>query len=125
MDRLERKLVEGVRPGRPYLEIHVEAHHLLARLLAEAGLVTSSPEEAFERGVTRAFLPHGVGHHLGIQVHDVGGHQAGPDGCTIEPPEEYPALRNTRILEPGHVVTIEPGSSVNWQNITRVGVVAR
>jgi len=109
MDRLERRLVEGVRPGRPYLDLHVEAHRLLARLMAETGLIVSSPEEAFERGVTRTFLPHGLGHHLGIQVHDVGGHQAGPEGGSIPPPEEYPALRNTRILEPGHVVTIEPG----------------
>jgi len=109
MDRVERELVAGVRPGRPYLELHVEAHRLVAQLLAEVGLVTCSADEAFDRGVTRTFLPHGVGHHLGIQVHDIGGHQAGPDGCEVPPPEEYPALRNTRILEPGHVVTIEPG----------------
>jgi Xaa-Pro dipeptidase len=109
MDAMQRKLVRGVRPGRPYLEIHVESHRLLAQLLAETGLVRSSPEEALERGVTRTFLPHGVGHHLGIQVHDVGGRQAGPEGGEVPPPEDYPALRNTRILEPGHVVTIEPG----------------
>ena len=109
MDALQRKLVEAVRPGKPYLEIHVETHRLLARLLAETGLVTSDPEETLERGITRAFLPHGVGHHLGIQVHDIGGHQAGPDGGEVPPPEEHPMLRNTRILEPGHVVTIEPG----------------
>jgi Xaa-Pro dipeptidase len=42
-------------------------------------------------------------------VHDVGGHQAGPGGGTVPPPEEHPFLRNTRLLEPGHVVTIEPG----------------
>ena len=68
-----------------------------------------SGEEAFESGVTRTFLPHGVGHHLGIQVHDVGGHQAAPGGGSAPPPPEYPFLRNTRTLEPGHVVTIEPG----------------
>jgi len=109
MDRLQRELVEAVRPGRPYLEIHIQAHQRVARLMADTGLVTSSAEEAFDRGVTQTFLPHGVGHHLGIQVHDVGGQQAGPDGGTVEPPEEYPMLRNTRILEPGQVVTIEPG----------------
>lgn len=109
MDALQRELVAGVRPGRPYLEVHVESHRLLAQLLAETGLVTCSPEEAFERGVTQTFLPHGVGHLLGLQVHDVGGHQAGPEGGEVPPPEEYPSFRNTRILEPGHVVTIEPG----------------
>lgn len=109
VDAIERDLVAGVTAGRPYLEIHVEAHRRTAELLAETGVVVCGAEEAFERGVTRTFLPHGVGHHLGLQVHDVGGHQAGPDGGEVKPPEEYPFLRNTRILEPGHVVTIEPG----------------
>lgn len=109
LDGIERRLVEGVRPGRPYPEIHDEGHRLLAELMAETGLLTGGPEEAYEQGVTRAFLPHGVGHHLGIQVHDVGGRQADPDGGTVEPPEAYPALRTTRRLEAGHVVTIEPG----------------
>ena len=102
VDAMERDLVAMVTPGRPYLEIHVEAHRGVARLLAAAGVVETSAEEALERG-------HGVGHHLGLQVHDVGGHQAGPDGGTVPPPAEYPFLRNTRILEPGHLVTIEPG----------------
>ena len=109
VDAMERELVAMVTSGRPYLEIHVEAHRGTARLLAAAGVVKTSAEEAFERGLTRTFLPHGVGHLLGLQVHDVGGHQAGPDGGTIPPPEDYPFLRNTRILEPGHLVTIEPG----------------
>ncbi len=109
VDAMERDLVARVTPGRPYLEVHVEAHRRVARLLAETGVVKTSAEEAFDRGVTRTFLPHGVGHHLGLQVHDVGGHQAGPEGGTVPPPDAYPFLRNTRILEPGHLVTIEPG----------------
>ncbi len=109
VDSIERDLVAMVTPARPYLEIHVEAHRRTAQLLAETGIVKTSAEEAFDRGLTRPFLPHGVGHQLGLQVHDVGGHQAGPEGGEVKPPEEYPFLRNTRILEPGHVVTIEPG----------------
>ena len=54
-------------------------------------------------------MPHGLGHHLGIQVHDVGGKLAGPDGATQAPPPEYPTLRTTRTLEPRQVITIEPG----------------
>ncbi len=109
VDAIERDLVQMVTPARPYLEIHVEAHRRTARLLAETGIVTTSAEETFERGITHTFLPHGVGHQLGLQVHDVGGHQASPEGGEVKPPAEYPFLRNTRILEPGHVVTIEPG----------------
>jgi Xaa-Pro dipeptidase len=109
MDALQRQLVAGVRPGRPYTEIHRETHERLATLLAGTGLVRVSAAEAVESGLTRAFLPHGVGHHLGLQVHDVGGHQAEPSGGRRPPPEEHPFLRNTRTLEAGHVVTIEPG----------------
>lgn len=137
VDALERDLVAMVTSARPYLEIHVEAHHAVARLLAATGVVTTSAEEAFERGVTQTFLPHGVGHQMGLQVHDVGGHQAGPEGGTVPPPEAYPFLRCTRILEPGHVVTIEPGiyftptlldplrdgdnrDAVNWQLVEQL-----
>ncbi|MCP3957143.1 MAG: Xaa-Pro dipeptidase [bacterium] len=109
VDAMERELVAMVTSGRPYLEIHVETHRGTARLLAETGVVKIGAEEAFDRGITRTFLPHGVGHQLGLQVHDVGGHQAGPGGGTVAPPADYPFLRNTRILEPGQVVTIEPG----------------
>ena len=109
VDAFERDLVAMVTPGRPYLEIHVEAHRRTANLLHELGIFTCAPEEAFDQGLTHPFLPHGIGHQLGIQVHDVGGHQAGPEGGQVPPPEQYPFLRNTRLLEPGHVVTIEPG----------------
>ena len=66
-------------------------------------------EDAMATGLTRAFYPHGLGHHLGLQVHDVAGRQAGPDGQDEAPPERYPNLRTTRDLEPRQVFTIEPG----------------
>ncbi len=113
VDAYERDLVAMVTSGRPYLEIHVETHRATAGLLSETGVVKVSAEEAFDSGLTRTFLPHGVGHQMGLQVHDVGGHQAGPEGGTVPPPEEYPFLRNTRILELGHLVTIEPGIYFN------------
>jgi Xaa-Pro dipeptidase len=68
-----------------------------------------SAEEAVAKGLTRPFFPHGLGHHLGIQVHDVGGQLAGPDGSVAPPPPEHPHLRNTRTIEPRQVFTIEPG----------------
>ena len=55
------------------------------------------------------FFPHGIGHLLGLQVHDVGGLMAGPQGGTRPRPEGHPYLRLTRELASGFVVTIEPG----------------
>ncbi|MCB1058389.1 MAG: Xaa-Pro dipeptidase [Acidobacteria bacterium] len=109
VDAFQRKLVAGVRPGASYVELHLEAHRHVARLLAEAGIFKVSAEEAYERGLTRPFFPHGLGHHLGIQVHDVGGRQTSSSGGTTAPPEGHPYLRTTRPIEPGHLLTIEPG----------------
>jgi Xaa-Pro dipeptidase len=109
MDALERDLVAAATPGKPYLDVHLAAHRGVARILSEQRLVKVSGEEAFVRGFTHPFLPHGVGHHLGIQVHDVAGRQADRSGTAAPPPAEHPYLRNTRKIEPGHVFTIEPG----------------
>ncbi len=54
-------------------------------------------------------LPHGLGHLLGLQVHDVGGLQKTPEGGSIPRPEGHPYLRLTRVLEENFVVTMEPG----------------
>jgi Xaa-Pro dipeptidase len=109
MDALEQDLARAATPGRPYLDVHLDAHRGVARILADLRLVRASAEEALAKGYTHPFLPHGVGHHLGIQVHDVAGHQADPSGTPAPPPKEHPYLRNTRTIEPGHVFTIEPG----------------
>jgi Xaa-Pro dipeptidase len=62
-----------------------------------------------ETGVSATFFPHGIGHLLGLQVHDVAGFAAGPDGGSIDRPAGHPFLRLTRVLEADFVVTIEPG----------------
>jgi Xaa-Pro dipeptidase len=55
------------------------------------------------------FFPHGIGHLLGLQVHDVGGVMGDAQGHERQRPEGHPYLRLTRMLEPGVVVTVEPG----------------
>ncbi len=109
MEANQKALRERVVDGQDYAELHVHAHHLLAQLLQEQDFVRMSPEAAVAEGVTGAFFPHGLGHLIGAQVHDVAGFQRGPDGGRIEPPAGHPFLRMTRTLSPGMVVTIEPG----------------
>ena len=109
VEALEQELARAATPGRPYLDVHLDAHQGVARILADLHLVRVSADEALAKGYTHPFLPHGVGHHLGIQVHDVAGRQADPSGTPAPPPKEHPYLRNTRTIEPGHVFTIEPG----------------
>jgi Xaa-Pro dipeptidase len=109
MDAVQQDLVRAATPGRPYLEVHLQAHAAVARVLADMRILRVSAEQAFVKGLTHPFFPHGVGHHLGIQVHDVAGRQADPAGTPAPPPKEHPYLRNTRTIEPGQVFTIEPG----------------
>src|SRR5262249_5539015 len=62
-----------------------------------------------ETRLSSTFLPHGVGHYLGLQVHDIGGHMADAHGNTVTPPKEHPLLRPPPPHEPRNVFTIEPG----------------
>jgi Xaa-Pro dipeptidase len=109
MDELQQALVARVRPGVDFRHLHVDTHRLLAELLVDAELATGAPDTLLATGVTSAFLPHGLGHLLGLQVHDVGGHLADASGTRIDPPSGHPFLRLTRVLEEDMVVTIEPG----------------
>lgn len=109
LDAAQQRLASLVRPGTDYRDLHLAAHREIAGLLVRAGLVRGDPLEAVASGVTGVFFPHGIGHLLGIQVHDVGGLMAGPDGGTRPRPDGHPALRLTRELQPGMVVTVEPG----------------
>ena len=105
---LKDTLVKSVAPGVSFLALHEQMHHHLGEILVANDLFKGTPEQAVAEGVTRAFCPHGLGHSLGLQVHDVAGLRH-PDGTPAPAPEQHPALRLTRTLRPGMVVTIEPG----------------
>ena len=109
MKALQARLCLTSRPGRSYVDLHLETHRGVAALLAEAGILRIPAEEAFEKGLTYPFLPHGLGHLLGIQVHDVAGRQVDREGTIAPPPARHPALRTTRVIEERMVFTIEPG----------------
>jgi len=109
MDRMQQRLCAEVRAGVDWREVHLSAHRHTAQLLREADLIHCSAEEAVASGVTQVFLPHGIGHLLGLEVHDVGGLLRAPEGGEIPRPQGHPYLRLTRPLEPGFVVTMEPG----------------
>ncbi|MDE3071774.1 MAG: Xaa-Pro dipeptidase [Pseudomonadota bacterium] len=109
MDAAQLGYAGKVRAGQSYPELHVHAHHVLAGVLREHGFIRMSAESAVESGVTAAFFPHGLGHPIGLQVHDVAGFQQSERGGAIARPDGHPYLRLTRTLEPGMVVTIEPG----------------
>jgi Xaa-Pro dipeptidase len=109
MEALQQRVCEEVKPGVDFVVLHAFTHRQLAAVLRDHKLVTCSADEAVSTGITRGFLPHGLGHLLGLQVHDAGGRLADSTGRKREPPAQDPYLRLTRTLTPGIVVTIEPG----------------
>jgi Xaa-Pro dipeptidase len=110
MDKMQLEMVDASRPHVNYIDLHLLAHHKVAEILLRFGFIRDvSAEAAVESGLSSTFFPHGLGHFLGLQVHDVGGFLADRQGHTIPKPEGHPYLRLTRVVEPGMVFTIEPG----------------
>jgi Xaa-Pro dipeptidase len=109
METLQQRVCADVKAGVDYVALHVLMHRLLAAVLREHDVVKCSEDQAISTGITRAFLPHGLGHLLGLQVHDAGGRQIEATGKIRKPPPKDPYLRLTRTLQPGFVTTIEPG----------------
>jgi Xaa-Pro dipeptidase len=110
MDEMQLSLVAACLPNTNYPDIHLLAHRKVAELLVRFGFIRDlDADGVVARRVSSTFLPHGVGHYLGLQVHDVGAFLADRTGPTIPRPEGHPYLRLTRVVEAGHVFTIEPG----------------
>ena len=110
MDGMQQSLVAEVKPNVNYPDLHLLAHRKVAQILADFGFVKDLDAAGIvEKKISSTFFPHGVGHYIGLQVHDVGGFMADASGKTIPKPEGHPYLRLTREVEPSHVFTIEPG----------------
>jgi Xaa-Pro dipeptidase len=109
LDTAQRLLCDEIVAGTDYRDVHLSAHRLLGDVMHRIGLTKLPGQDALERGVTGVFFPHGIGHLLGLQVHDVGGVMGDGQGHERRRPEGHPYLRLTRMLEPGVVVTVEPG----------------
>ncbi|MEJ5999406.1 Xaa-Pro dipeptidase [Paucibacter soli] len=111
MEAAQLALVDEVRAGVDYRNIHLSTHARIATILKSLGIVkaTMSEEAMLAERITSIFMPHGIGHLLGLQVHDVGGFMADETGAVAAKPEGHPFLRLTRQLQPGMAVTIEPG----------------
>ncbi len=96
----QKAALREVRPGNTIRDPHHAACRVLAEGLVERGILEGDPEKLVEAGDHRAFYMHGTSHFLGLDVHDVGGYRAQGNG---EPTK----------LEPGMVITVEPGLYFN------------
>lgn len=111
--KAQETAIEAIKPGVQYRDVHLEACRVIAGGLKDLGLMKGDPEEAVHQGAHALFFPHGIGHMLGLDVHDMEGlgeKFVGYDQ-TVERSQQFGLayLRLARKLEPGFVVTVEPG----------------
>lgn len=134
MDKLMLAAVDGLKPGISYVDLHIATYREIGKVLQEFDFINVDADTAVESGIISTFFPHGLGHHLGLQTHDVGGFMADERGTHVNTPKEHAFLRTSRMIEANQVFTIEPGlyfidslladlkasqyaDQVNWQNV--------
>lgn len=104
--------ISAVKPGVRYRDLHLRASRVLAEGLVRLGLLNGSPDGLVESGAHAIFFPHGLGHQLGLDVHDLeafGDRIHYPQGRTRSPQFGTQYLRMDMDLTAGMVFTIEPG----------------
>ncbi len=100
------KTIEMVKPGVSMEELHMAACRIILHGLKEIGIVKGDVDVMMEKNIFALFFPHGLGHFLGLDTHDVGGYPKGVERI------DRPGIRFLRVrreLQPGMVITIEPG----------------
>jgi Xaa-Pro aminopeptidase len=110
---MQRSAIAMVRPGISYRSVHLKAAAVLVERLKDLGLMKGRAADAVAAGAHALFFPHGLGHMMGLDVHDMedlGETWVGYDD-TVQRSQQFGLayLRMARKLEPGHVLTVEPG----------------
>lgn len=114
---MQTSCIEKLQPGVRFLDLHVLAHKIAIKGLLRLGILGGgTPEEMYESGASRAFFPHGLGHHLGLEVHDVAPMLQVPrqqrlDAQLMSRDQRcmHPCTLDSWALEEGMVITVEPG----------------
>jgi Xaa-Pro aminopeptidase len=109
----QEKAIAAIKPGTEFREIHRLASVVLVAGLKDLGLLKGDPAEAVEAGVHTLFFQCGLGHMMGLDVHDMenlGEDYVGyTDTIKKNPQFGWRSLRLAKAVEPNHVVTVEPG----------------
>jgi len=108
-----QEVIQAIKPGTPYIEVHLLAATIITKGLKEMGLMKGDAGEAVQHGAHALFFPHGIGHMIGLDVHDmedVGEDYVGYDQ-DFKRSEQFGTayLRLAKRMQEGYAVTVEPG----------------
>ncbi|RYU96508.1 aminopeptidase P family protein [Emticicia agri] len=111
--KMQLASIEALKPGIQYKEVHLLANRVLLEGLSDLGFVKGNVDEMLNEGVQGLFMPHGLGHAIGLDVHDMedlGENYVGyRDGLERSTQLGLKSLRMAKELEEGYVITVEPG----------------
>ena len=100
---MQQQCISLLRSGVLWEEVHILAHKIAIEGLLSLGILQGDPEDILKSRTSVAFFPHGLGHYLGMDTHDTGGH---PDYADKDTMFRYLRVRGT--LPVGAVITVEP-----------------
>lgn len=124
VEEMQERCIEMLKPRVRYLDAFFLADRIVAEGLIRLGIFKGDVEELLKSGCTKAVFPHGLGHHMGLDVHDVSAKpilSAGVKSLSPEESQEWsetrgdfrwkhaPCTMDAALLEPGMVITVEPG----------------
>jgi Xaa-Pro aminopeptidase len=113
----QTKAIAAMRPGVPYRDIHELACRTMVEGMTALGFMRGDAQEAVREGAHAIFFPHGLGHMMGLDVHDMeslGENEVGyGEGYERSALFGHKSLRLARPLQAGFVVTVEPGLYIN------------
>lgn len=104
VDEMQSSCFKLLRGNVRWEDVHMNAHRVAIRGLKRAGILVGDEEEIFDKRISVAFMPHGLGHYLGMDTHDTGGHADYDD-----PDQMFKYLRVRGPVPAGAVITVEPG----------------
>jgi Xaa-Pro aminopeptidase len=110
---MEKSCIEFVGPGIKYYDAHIHANTILINRFKELGLLNGDTDDMVAQGVAGLFMPHGLGHMIGLDVHDM--EDLGENYVGYEEGQErasnlgLKSLRLAKTLQPGYTLTVEPG----------------
>jgi len=111
--KAQETCIQAVKPGVEFRDVHLLAGEILAGGLKELGLMKGDPAEAARAGAHTLFFQCGLGHMMGLDIHDMEGigedYVGYTDTIKRNPQFGFCSLRMGKSLEPGHVMTVEPG----------------
>lgn len=101
---MQYECTELLREGVLWEDVHLRAHEIAIEGLLKLGILQGDKEDILRSRTSVAFFPHGLGHYLGMDTHDTGGHANYQDSDVI-----FKYLRVRGKLPAGSIITVEPG----------------